>query len=394
MKGRTGAIADRAWRLPWVGQWVPHGLLDILRGCDISCRACYNVGAARARTTEEVRSDLEVLRRERRLDALAIVGGEPTLHPQLCAIVRMIKEAGISVELFTNGLRATPKMLSDLKAAGVDMVFLHIDAYQRRGDLAAGAGAEALRALRVKKAEEVAAAGMEAGLVMTAYGDGLEEIEAAAELVLDSPTLDYLVVTFHRDTPGLGVLRGDLAAGICGCAGMMTEVGTGLSQVAVAARMKERFGLDPFAFVGSNVDANDPRWVTYLAVAVTSARGKAFFRAMRPTCVERGYVALCRRIKGRYPFFVRRAAGKLRLQLLLNMLAGGGVGNAAVLARSGAGRLRVKRIVFQTPAELGNGGELIHCAHCPDATVKNGRLVPVCVCDQVENVAEKGRRSV
>ena len=33
-------------RLPWYGKTVPHGVLDILRGCNCRCAACYNADRA------------------------------------------------------------------------------------------------------------------------------------------------------------------------------------------------------------------------------------------------------------------------------------------------------------------------------------------------------------
>jgi hypothetical protein len=74
------------------------------------------------------------------------------------------------------------------------------------------------------------------------------------------------------------------------------------------------------------------------------------------------------------------------MHLLLNALAGGRLaGNLRLLARaSGPGaRLTAKRLLFQRPAAIDEQGRVVHCQPCPDAVVKDGRMVPLCISDCV-----------
>jgi hypothetical protein len=51
---------------------------------------------------------------------------------------------------------------------------------------------------------------------------------------------------------------------------------------------------------------------------------------------------------------------------------------------AGVGGIRFHFIVIQTPPEIDEAGRLIGiCYHCPDATVRNGRLMPVCLADHI-----------
>lgn len=376
-------ITHGAWRLPWRDAWVPHALLDILRGCNITCRACYNATASKAKSLHDIRTEFEALRRLRRLDSVSIVGGEPLLHPDLPAVIRLIKAAGISVELFTNGLRLTPDGLIRIKDAGADMVFLHIDAQQTRPDLPCP-NPEALRSLRAATASKVTAAGLEAGLAITAYPDALEEIDAAADLVLTSPDLDYLLITLHRDTPALGPLQGDIVNGMRGHRpGSSPQPRGDLSIAAIHHRLHARFGLVPFAYIGANTSGEDPRWLSYLVASIVHPSRPSRWRAMTPSAIEPIFVQLVCRIRGRFPFYMPQSPARFRVQMLLNALTGGRVSGLAFLARSFRGTLRAKRLLIQSPAELAPDGRLIFCDHCPDATVRHGRLVPICVCDQV-----------
>ena len=96
----------KAWQLPWSGKMVPHALLDIIRDCNISCRACYNAyPPGTHKTMDQVRAELDKLLQLRRLGSVSILGGEAILHPQLYDIIRMIRERGLFRRgLFTNGL--------------------------------------------------------------------------------------------------------------------------------------------------------------------------------------------------------------------------------------------------------------------------------------------------
>ena len=74
------------------------------------------------------------------------------------------------------------------------------------------------------------------------------------------------------------------------------------------------------------------------------------------------------------------------MHLLLNALSGGSARSNMRLLLEGtfrSGKLKCLRLVFQSPAELDEEGRVIHCLDCPDATLREGELVPVCLLDQV-----------
>jgi MoaA/NifB/PqqE/SkfB family radical SAM enzyme len=71
----------------------------------------------------------------RRIDHLAdlgttiitLSGGEPTLHPDLDAIIRRIHNRGAIATLITNGLLLTPDRIRALNRAGLDYLQISID---------------------------------------------------------------------------------------------------------------------------------------------------------------------------------------------------------------------------------------------------------------------------
>ena len=374
----------RTMPLPWTLDTVPHAILDILRGCNIRCRDCFNTRPARVKPLREIEAELAALLRRRRLQSLSLIGGEVTLHPQLTEIIRLVKDHGLCVELFTNGVGLVPSMLTELKRAGADVIFLHIEPQQQRPDLPAVHSSADLRALRAAKTDLIAAHGIEAGLAVTVYPDRLEELEEAIAFTLESPRVHYLLATLWRDVAGLPPIRGDLETGLH--AAPLEPRKDPLTNREVQRLLEDKLQLTPFAFLASNVDADDPRWLSYLIGTVHQREALRQRRCLRATPVEKTFLELSRRLTGRYPFYQRQNPAQFAVHLLLNGLAGGGLGaNLNLLQqafRSGAG-LTTKRLLFQCPAMIDEQGRVIHCHCCPDAVVQDGRLVPVCIADRI-----------
>ena len=67
----------------------------------------------------------------RKVDTITILGGEPTLHPNLYDIIKYIKSREIICQLLTNGflIYKDPEdnLLTHLVASGLDRMILHVD---------------------------------------------------------------------------------------------------------------------------------------------------------------------------------------------------------------------------------------------------------------------------
>lgn len=385
----TGKGADqmtvKAWKLPWQGEMVPHAVIDILRECNISCRACYNICAPEApKTLDLIREELESLLRLRRLSSVSILGGEVTLHPQLYDIVRMIREKDICVELMTNGLVVDGAMCRQLKEAGLSIVYFHIERGQKRPDLPDNHSADDLNALRLEKAVTAGQEGLDVGLSITAFPGELDDVRDIMSLTLSTPEVNYLLVTLFRENSGIESLHGNIVTGFTGT-GTPPPAATLQNNEFFAEWMKDEFGFEPFACMGSNLDPQDPRWLSYLVGVVYEPDGHRHAAHIKSSLLEKLCMVLFR-MSGRYPMYLGQNASRFRKQLVLNGLLGGRRrSNMELLRRSkrrGA-RLTTKRLLFQNPAELTEDGRLIHCQWCPDAVLKGGSLVPLCVSDRV-----------
>jgi hypothetical protein len=383
-------------KLPWTLETVPHAILDILRDCNIRCRDCYNLQADQIKPLAEIEEQLDELMRLRKLQSVSIVGGEPTLHPDLTEIVRRVRQRGLFVELFTNGVNLSKDLLTRLKQAGANVIFLHIEPHQRRPDLPEDATAENVRQLRSKLVSLVAAHGIEVGLTVTAYSDKPEEVEEAVAFTLESPHVCYLLVTWWRDVSRMPAITGDLAKGMSSNPGGFLRIASKreIQPPEMCQWLERRFSVTPFAFLGSNLDSAEPRWLSFMVGTAHRQNELVQHHSLRPTWVEQTFMKASRKLNGRFPFYQQQRAWQTGFHLVLNGLASGSIGRNLKLIRHAiqpGGRLSAKRLLFQWPAAIDEQGRVVHCECCPDAVLKDGHLVPLCISDRVMATQSAGR---
>ncbi len=110
-------------------------------GCNFRCPFCHNAalvtGVADCPTVEEEEVFDYIRSRKGLVDALAITGGEPTLHPDLPLFIHRARTLGVRVKLDTNG--TNPEMLRGLIDAGmVDYVAMDVKNTPAKYALTAG----------------------------------------------------------------------------------------------------------------------------------------------------------------------------------------------------------------------------------------------------------------
>jgi hypothetical protein len=268
-------------------------------------------------------------------------------------------------------------------------VIAHIDPGQQRRDLPTYATSDQTNELRRQKGALIASHGIEAGLATTAYRSQLQNLIDVTQLVLDSPDIHFLLVTNCSRVGQIASLKGDLDAGIeRDQTSLQVDDGLGhevVEAVEVMTYLQDVLNLRPFGYMGSNLDTNDPRWVSYMVAATASDADRNTYHALRPSLTERLAMHLIRLLRGKYEFHQHQSRARLRLQLLLNAITGGNLtGNLHMLWRSmTAGRkLWAKHLLLMSPGGLTADGQVVYCRDCPDATIHAGRLLPPCLSDR------------
>ena len=97
------------YRLPWTLTDNVLGWLEPTKRCNLYCEGCYSRNDTNSdMSIDELRSDLRVFVKQRKLDSISIAGGDPLLHPRIVEIVRMVRhEFGLKPIVNTNGLALT-----------------------------------------------------------------------------------------------------------------------------------------------------------------------------------------------------------------------------------------------------------------------------------------------
>jgi hypothetical protein len=107
-------------RMPWNHATAPSAMIEVTDACNIACVCCYKNLGEQFKSLADIERDIDDACRLRPLHTLTISGGEPTLHPDLCAIIERIKRRGLLTFLLTNGVLVDDSLAHRLKCAGLD----------------------------------------------------------------------------------------------------------------------------------------------------------------------------------------------------------------------------------------------------------------------------------
>ena len=357
-------------RLPWRGRSVPHATLDILRGCNCRCRDCYNADVKLvAKPLERVKNEFLMLRKLRNLTTVTLSGGDPLLHPEICEIVRFLAEEGkVTPCTLSNGIAFTDESADRLHAAGLRLIALHIQEGQVRPDIEGRTFDE----LRREKGRIARAHGIFPATVATIAAADAAGFAALAEFFRSAPEYDYALVTVAQK---FGELRSDRA---------QDDVCVGPMLAAMRAK-----GFVPAAFVGGRIDRAKPRWYIFQSSQALDAQGRErAWNEVRPGLLERLALGIAARVFHRSFYWVRSTSARQKLHLLLNGLTGGRL-STFVFALNAIVRgwtLKEKHVIVQLPPHSLGDGRIEFCDGCPDATIRNGHLNPLCLGDIPEEV--------
>jgi uncharacterized radical SAM superfamily Fe-S cluster-containing enzyme len=120
-------------------QKVVLPVVPITSACNLDCPICYTVNKnddAFMLSRESFAKILEhLVRNHEELDIINFTGGEPTLHPELPALLRMAREAGIRrLTVSTNGLRLKEEAYVKELAAVDARIVLSLDTFDEEVD--------------------------------------------------------------------------------------------------------------------------------------------------------------------------------------------------------------------------------------------------------------------
>ncbi|MBF0197603.1 MAG: radical SAM protein, partial [Planctomycetes bacterium] len=328
---------------------------------------------------------------KRNLHTVTIAGGEPTLHPDIHDVIKFLNAEGMRTVLLTNGNKVTREYASELKKTGIDLVLFHIDWGQSRAEYSGDISREKLKSLRQEKIQILGKAGIDTGIVATIYDEQFGDLDDLINLISTSNYAHFLLATLDWAPSGFEAIQGNIDNGLFKVDQGEIEKGEVLKHdmLLKSRQLLKAKGMAPFGYIGSSADKDDHRWLCFSSATAVNSTGETFTASMTSSLSERVLIKLVRFITGKYMYYVPRNAIRFAIQLMLNSLTGGRfLSNWRILfkAMSPGTSLHEKRFVIQKGPNMDKDGQIVHCDHCPDATVVNNSLIPICLSDCVEQV--------
>jgi hypothetical protein len=152
------------------------GVVEITDNCNLTCPLCYAASrpGQKHRSLEEVKAAIDALvRAEGKPDVVQISGGEPTLHPELGAILDYAWSKPIDyVMINTNGIRlAKDPWLLEKLATARQRVEIYFQMDGLADDVFVALRGQSLLEIKLQALERIAQAGLHVTLVATLQGE-------------------------------------------------------------------------------------------------------------------------------------------------------------------------------------------------------------------------------
>lgn len=379
--------ANKLYKMPFNGINTPHVVIEVNQKCNISCKACYKDKFNYTKPLDEIKNEIDFAIGKRNLHVITLAGGEPTLHPDLPEIIKYISEKGILVSLLSNGFALTDRKLKEYKEAKLTKIYLHIDANQTRSDLIENPSEQDLIELRASISKKILSHKIQCALEVTLYQSTLTYFKDFIGDFFTNRLHQKLLVTCCTNLEGIACLTNPKNKATDPT--LDNEV---VTNKEVISYLYENFKLLPYSYIPSNKDDNELRWLFYLTFVIQLKNGKT---KILHTNTHFKHIAkkennLFFKITGKYPFDIMWSKKQLFSRCLmfsiysLNPLV---IFKTLLfltnLLKSGS-YFSFKSMCFQQFPNLTLNNEIEICKDCPDITVRNNKLVPVCLVDIVD----------
>lgn len=355
---------------------TPHLSLETNFTCNLACRACYNMNKDHIKPFDQIRKEITFAVSKRNLETITVIGGEPTLHPDLTKTISFIRKQGIFCQLLTNGILFLEDdediLLKDCIKAGVNRIFVHVDEGQIHYH-------KDIKGVIKKLFDKFEKNKIPFGLSVTIYNDTKDSFP---ELIRDylgyryyDGAVGYLVRDFSRDLVKK-LPKSDYPE---------------LDEVYHSIVKDLR--IEPSAYVPSSVRDDYISWMIFLFL-INEKTGVSY--GLSPGFIKFGR-KLNRLWTGKNPvggFYSRKTLrlsilAMFFLEVLMNFRS---FGKYWSMMRGSAGLKHIRQlfITLQNPPEYDKENNIFHiCYHCPDATVRNGKITPLCVADFISPIGKE-----
>ncbi|MCC6690450.1 MAG: radical SAM protein, partial [Bacteroidia bacterium] len=297
--------ADFLYEMPYEGKNIPHMVLEVNQKCNITCKACYKSLYNYTKPLEQIKQEIDFIITKRNLHVITLAGGEPTLHPNLPEVIRYIVRKRILVDMLSNGYALTDNRLSLYKKAGINKIYLHIDAQQKRPDLKENFTEKDLNDLRTSLSNKIRNHGIECALEITLYQKTLSSLPSFINYFLHSKNFRALLVTNCTDPTPIAENRNKkyLNNEKHDSESLKDEV---VLNKEVLEILHKNHRMLPYAYLSSNLMNDEIRWLFYFSFTIHLKNGQTKVLHLNPSFKFIVDWACRTHLKkyGKYPFAV------------------------------------------------------------------------------------------
>ena len=349
---------------------TPHLTIETNLTCNIRCRGCYNLYKTYVKPLSQIKAEIDLALLKRNLETITLLGGEPTLHPDLVEIIRYVKNKNVICEMLTNGVvfleDKDDSRLDEVVAAGLDRIVLHVDVGQSHihGDIN-----------RVRHAlfEKFERRKLFFSLSTTIYQDNRGKIPSFMKEYARYRYFDGILSILEMGTPH------NFSAGY--------KPGCGPRLYDEYQAISKELEISPSAFIPSSLDDERISWLMFFYYINTETRETM---DISPE-YNRLFRKIYRLLTGRHVFGMTSRPWLFPYSFLLTCLVEvlfhprkiWRIGNLLKKSRW-LRSLRFHYILIQRGPEYDSKRDQLQmCYHCPDATIRGGKLTPVCAADLI-----------
>lgn len=355
---------------------TPHLAIETNLTCNIKCKGCYNLYKTFVKLFSQIKSEIDLALQKRNLETITILGGEPTLHPNLVEVIRYTKSKNVICEILTNGVvflkAGGDRFLDEIIQAGLDRIVLHVDVGQSHihEDI------DKVRHILFKKFEKRK---IFFSLSITIYHDNKGEISSLMKKYSCYRYFDGILSILEMDTPN-NFFKGHIP-------------GKNPQLIYEYERISGELRIEPAAYIPSSLADDDISWLMFFYYINTKTH-----KTME---ISPEYNRLFRKIyrffTGRHVFGMTSSLWLFPFSFLLTCLAEilfhpkkTFVIRKLLRSSCWLRNLRFHYILIQDGPEFNHEQNQVKmCYHCPDATIRNGKLTPVCAADLINPLGDE-----
>ena len=356
----------------------PHITIEPSMTCNLHCLYCYNENHDYVKPISTVKSEIDFAASQRNLESVSILGGEPTLYPQLSELISYIKNKGLICQVLTNGIMlAADKgngLLDRMIQSGLDRIVLHIDSSR-------GNTPDDLEKFCRALFSKFEARRLTFALAVTVDHENKDVVPELMRRFAEYRYFDGILVTQARDMKNVG--------------GPADHPGPDLGEIA--SRIESDLPVRAASYIPSSLDDTEVCWLMYFyyynintgRTFHLSATFSRLFRRLYRLVERKEFFA--RTLDPRYSgwsfaftAFAEILISPSRVGSLLSLLKYSDHSHS----------LRFHYILLQSGPSYNVEKQMTQiCYHCPDATVRNGKITPVCIADQINPLGSDGNKT-